>query len=104
MTSATPVQASILAFPRRRASSNRRRSTRASIACITDLRKETASSGMRAAMLNMMLDAVILATVKPTEGADIAFDEASANSIVSAIEGVRRVVISAPSAGAIKHG
>ncbi|MFL9987140.1 hypothetical protein [Paraburkholderia sediminicola] len=104
MPNATPIQASILAFPRHLASSNRSHSTSATVASIADLRKETAGSGMRAAMLDMMLDAAILATLKPTEGADIAFDEASANAIVSAIEGVRRVVISAPSVGAIKHG
>lgn len=97
MSGAIPSEAGVLVFPQRPASSNRRRSASGSVASVTNLRKETASVGMRVAMLNMMLDAAILAARKPTEGADIAFDDASTNAIVSAIEGARRALISARS-------
>lgn len=52
----------------------------------------------RAAILNMMLDAVIAAAREPSHGGNVAFDVANTNAVVSAIEGVRRAVIIASAA------
>jgi hypothetical protein len=55
----------------------------------------------RAAILNVMLDAVIAAARAPSRGDDVAFDAASTNAIVAAIEGARRAVYNARTATAL---